>query len=63
MTNARVRPDLNGDFIIPILNVNEYDITLNTRKRMGNLIPTSEGDILHVNSQDDNKMDPMNKVQ
>ncbi len=63
VTNAGVRPDLNGDFIIPILNVNEYDITLNTWKQMGNLIPTSEGDILHVNSLDDNKVDPMNKVQ
>ena len=41
VTSARVRPDLNGDFIVGILNVNEHDVTLRTRTRLGKLLPSN----------------------
>ena len=39
ITSSWVRPDMNGEFVVGILNVTERDISLKPRTRMGNLLP------------------------
>ena len=63
MTNARVRPDLNGDFVLAILNVNEHEVTLNMRTRIENLVPSHNDQVCEVRSQEIDTPDPVNKVQ
>ena len=60
-TSAHVRPDLNGHFIMGILNVNEHDVTLKTRTRMGNLVPASIDRICEV--KDFAEVEPVSKVE
>ena len=62
ITNARVRPDMKGDFVVGILNVTERDITLKTRMRMGNLVPCQDSRVCRVTETKENLSDAVKKV-
>ena len=61
VTSARVRPDMNGDFIVGILNINEHDVTLKTRTRVGKLIPSHDERTCHI--EDAVEGEPVSKVK
>ena len=50
LTRARVQPDINGRFAISILNVNEHDVKLTCRTRLGEIYPSTDGNHPNINS-------------
>ena len=61
VTNAQVRPDLNGDFVVAILNINEHEVTLKSRTRMGCLVPSQVDRVCRVDESPE--VEPVRKVQ
>ena len=61
LTNAQVRPDQNGDFIVAILNTNEHEVTLKTRTHIGNLVPSQVNRVCRVDTSP--KVEPVKKVE
>ena len=61
VTSARVCPDMNGDFIVGVLNINEHDVTLKTRTRVGKLIPTYAERACHT--EEAVEVEPVSKVK
>ena len=60
--NARVKPDMNGEFVISVLNVNEHDVTLKARTRMGDIFPSVDERLCRVAEPMSNDSDAVDKV-
>ena len=65
VAEAKIRPDINGQFVVSILNVNEYEVTLKKRTMIGNVFPFTVCRVLQ-NSEcppDDEEIDVLPEIK
>ena len=65
VAEAKIRPDINGQFVVSILNVNEYEVTLKKRTMIGNVFPFTECRVLQYSEcpPDGEKIDVLPEIK